>query len=621
MTEPVKIPCRCCGQDRELDEYRVFKSPLRIDFCHWCEKKEGTITLYRRYSSYGTPEIIQAVFSAERTPVGKRSAEQTRLLVPAKEREQPKDRTALIELELKRRELCRRSLIYYTTTFDPTYTPGWVHHDIARRLEKFMLSVELGEAPRLMIFMPPRLGKSRLASDMFPSWMLGHHPEWPIIASSYGQDLPVGFSRNIRDRIKDAEYQAVFDSTRVRADSQAVESWTTTKGGGYKASGVGVGISGFGYKVGIIDDPIKDYEAAQSQTIREATWGWYQSVFRTRAAPGAGIICIMTRWHDSDPAGKLIEAEKQLRVAGVPEEQIEAWEVVSYPALAEHDEYLMEDGSIRQGEPAEGEVPKRLLRRAGEALHSERYSRNDLLKVKNGMAPGIWSALYQQNPTPDDGDYFQKSQFRYRILDEEYIKIARVFITADYALGKKQRSDWTVFAVFALTANDDLYVLDVLRGRWKSPKIIEGIVGLIEKWKPEVYAGEQGQIHSAIWPLVQPVLEAKRLFVTVDDSLQPIQDKEARARPLQARMSMGKLFFSYAASERPTIVEEVERELLRFPNGAHDDIVDALAWGARLALVTTLPTGFVPKKVPSWRDELAKELRADQRGKLSHMAV
>lgn len=190
-----------------------------------------------------------------------------------------------------------------------------------------------------------------------------------------------------------------------------------------------------------------------------------------------------------------------------------------------------------------------------------------------------------------------------------------MFITADYAISTKRRRDFTVLGVFALTSNNDLYLIDLVRDRWGTLKIVENIVALIEKYKPEVFAGEQGQIHMAVWPLVEQALKAKKLFISVDDTLTPMQDKEVRARPLQGRMQMHKLYFSYGESVRPSIYDEVERELLRFPNGTHDDIVDMLAWGARLSMNLALPLPPPKPPVKSWRDQLSAPKNT------SHMAA
>lgn len=612
------IACRACGEDRPLDEYRLFATQPEksyMDFCVHCEKRESTITLYRRFHAYGTADIVNAVYAAERIPPGKRTEAQTRLLVVSKDVQEPTSNEDIIRRELARRELASRRLIFFTTAFLPEYKPGWVHQDICRRLERFVQRVERGESPRLMIAMPPRAGKSQLASDILPSWILGKHPEWGIIGASYAQSLPVEFSRNIRDRLKDPEYAAIFPNTKLRADSQGVEAWKTTKGGGYIAAGVGVGINGKGMHIGIADDLIKDAEAAQSDTIRSNSYSWYQSVFRTRLAPGGGILLIGTRWHDADVQGQELAKEDLLRKQGVPEHELESWEVVSYPAIADNDEYLLSDGSIWTDKSEPPEEAPRLLRHKGEALHPERYSLGELMKLKHSFPPAIWSALYQQNPTPDDGEFFKRSDFRYQYLAPGYWPAARVFITFDLAISTKKKNDYTVGAVFALTAQNELYVLDIVRGRWGTKALVEVIVNLIEKYKPEVYAGERGQIHEAIWPLVKESLQKKGLFISNDDSLVPLTDKEVRARPLQGRTQMHQLFFSFQAISRPEIYDEVEKELLRFPNGTHDDIVDALAWGARLAMNLSLPTERQPKQLRSWRDDLRPDT-----GGASHMA-
>lgn len=602
----VQAGCRACGEQRPLDDFRIFVTRpemLYMDFCVQCEQREGTVVLYRRYNAYGTTEIIEAVFAANRTPAARRTPAQTRLLVEPSAGRPPESNEELINREMARRELARRRLIYFTTTFQPDYKPGWVHQDVCRRLEKFVRDVEAGLSPRLMIAMPPRAGKSALGSDMFPSWVLGKHPEWGIIASSYAQSLPVGFSRNIRDRLRDPEYKSIYPNTAIRQDAQGVEEWKTTAGGGYIAAGVGTGLTGKGAMIGIMDDPIKDQEAASSDVIRENTFNWYQSVFRTRIAPGGGILIINTRWHFADPSGKLLELDQQLEKAGVPADERENWDVVAYPAIAEHDEYLMRDGKIEHD--ANPDDALRLLRRKGEALHPERYPLRELMKIKHNTSSSIWNALYQQNPTPEDGDFFQKGDLRYRWLDPAYRPLCRIFMTVDYAIGKKQRNDFTVMGVFALDSNDDLYVLEIRRGRWGTEDITRNVVALVLKHNPEVYAGEQGAIHHAVWPDIRKGLDAERKYISVDETLVPIQDKEVRARPLQGRMQRHKLFFSYDESVRPEIYDITEREMLQFPNGANDDIVDMMAWGGRLAMNLPLPNAQAPpKKASSWKDKL-----------------
>lgn len=604
-----KVPCRGCRVPRELSEFRLFRSSpdrLYMDFCRHCEQREGTVTLYRRFFAYATTEIADAVFTAERVREHKRTDEQKRLLVQPSS-EAPATNEELVRRELARRELAKRRLVFFALMFYPDYKPTAVHHDICRRLERFVEAIERGESPRLMIAMPPRHGKSLLASDIFPSWVLGRHPEWAIIAASHTQSLPIEFSRNIRDRINDNEYRALFPKTALRKDSQAVDAWKLTEGGGYIAAGVGVAINGKGMTIGIADDLIKDALEAQSEKVRDNTYAWYQTVFRLRLAPAGGILLIGTRWHDNDVQGRELSAEEMLRKEGVPEAELEGWDVVSYPALATDNEYLTSDGKIFvNSTPPPDEPDARVLRKKDEALHPERYNRAALMKLKHRMSSQEWSALYQQNPTPDDGDFFKRSDFRYRRLTRDYWLTMRRFITFDFAISTRTSAkDYTVGGVFALGPNRDLYLLDVVRGRWKTQSIVQNIVQLVLKYQPEVFAGERGQIYEAVWPLVREALNKEDVYLSFDETLVPLTDKEVRARPLQGLTQVHKLIFSYDGEERPEIYTDVERELLRFPNGTNDDIVDMLAWGARLAQKMSPAFEPAPAKPKSWKDRVS----------------
>lgn len=622
LPEPAnEVTCRSCGTLRPLSEFRVFRASTTggwdgdatydattatqlMDFCVACEHAHGTLTLYRRFNAYGTPEIVEAVYAASRVPEGRRTVEQARLLVEPKAAAPPETGEELVRQELQRRELCRRRLIYYIKTMMPGYLPTWWVQDLCRRLEKFVRDIEEEKSPRLIVAVPPRHGKSLTASDMFPSWILGKHPDWPLILASYAQELPVDFSRNIRDRLNDPEYKAIFPDTKLRPDAKGVEAWKTTADGGVKAIGVGGGLTGFGGRLLIADDLIKDAEAAGSDLILQNTWNWYQMVFRSRLAPGGGILMIGTRWHWHDPTGRALELDEELKKAGVPAYERENWDVVSYPAIAEHDEYLMPDGRIEHD--ADPATALRLLRKKGDALQPERYPLNELKKIRNTLTKGNWSALYQQAPTPEEGDFFKRGDIQYRWLDPAYRPLCRVFMTVDYAIGKKQRNDWTVMGVHALDANDDLTTLEIRRGRWGTNEIVGNAVAMIERHKPEIYAGEQGQLHSAVWPVIQKELDQRRLYISVDETLVPIQDKEARARPLQGRTQRHKLFFSYDGNTRPEIYDIVEREMLQFPNGVNDDCVDMIAWAARLALNLSLPSMQTPPpRQKSWKDRLA----------------
>jgi predicted phage terminase large subunit-like protein len=595
--QPDRLPawCAACRTDQPLNQFRRLRDwpLLYVDFCQTCEKAHGTVTLYENpdFKSCVSRVAKKMVLDGDLV-----SAKVEKRALSAREEQQR---------ELARRELMRRRLAYYVTQFRQDYQVGWVHQDICRRLERFVEQVERGESPRLMLFCPPRLGKSTLSSKEFVSWVLGKHPEWEIISGSYAISLPIGFSREIRDRLKAPEYAAVFPDAKLRPDAANVESWRLTGGGGYLATGVGGGITGFGAHILDLDDVVKDSEAASSETIRQNTYDWYQTTARTRLAPGGGVVLTMTRWHDADLAGRLLADQQAAKDAGLPLSQYEQWEVVSYSALADYDEYLMPSGEIEQ-EPAEIPEGARLLRKAGDALHPARYDRDALIRLKNSMPAGSWNALYQQNPVPDTGEFFTADQFRtYSTLPgrpEDYA----YFMAWDLAIGEKQSNDWTVGSVGALHMNGDLYVVDMIRARFNTLQIIDALVGLARKWPLMQRAGlEDGQIKKTMQPILERAIQKEKLLFSLDETLKPVTDKLVRARPLQQKMQMGQVYFPVG---QPW-VSKAQAEMLRFPSGVHDDVVDSLAWLVRMSfnISAPVPAGYKdPAQRKSWKDKLKK---------------
>lgn len=602
-TDP-KVLCVSCAQAVPLSLFQVFsQAPLRFyEFCAGCEEAHGLKSLYQRYKLSVDPIIHNYVVTAG-DPVVVASEEKART-----KREE-------FRHELARRELARRRLVYFVKQMFPQYKAGWVHNDICRRLEEFMRGVEEGKSPRLVLNVPPRHGKSALASDYFPSWLLGHHPEWEIIATSYALSLPVDFSRNIRQRLKDPSYQSIFPNTQLAEDSQAVEAWKTTKRGAFTCAGVGGPILGKGAHVLIIDDPHKNAEEAGSEQMRANAHSWYTSTARTRLAPGGGVLIIQQRWHDDDLTGHQLTHMKELIDQGANKEDIDYWEVITYPALAEEDEYLYPDGSIVRG-PEKPPVAARLLRKAGEALHPDRYDVNALTRLKNTLPRDEWNALFQQNPVPDDGEFFSKHDIRYvpnlpGHLDEY------TFLTAwDFAIGEKQTNDWTVGTVGAVNSKGDLYVVDMVRGRFGTRQIIEAIMTFLKKYPIYSLGMEDGQIKKTLAPLVVEELRRTKSSVMIDDTLKPVTDKKVRAQHLGAMVQRGQF---YVLSQ--PWADKMVGEMLRFPKGQHDDIVDSLAWLARMTKTAPLPNlynGSSQRK--SWKDRVMSG-SAGRRGRDSFMTA
>lgn len=487
------------------------------------------------------------------------------LAVPTK----PFDAKAAATQELAMRLLTRKRLLPFIERFNPDYKAGWVHKDICQRLEQFSRDVANQKSPRLMLFMPPRHGKSTIASIGFPAWHLGRNPDHEFISCSYSGSLAMSFSRKVRGLLREPLYKMSF-KTRLDPESQSAEAWQTTGQGGYVAAGVGGGITGKGAHVLVIDDPVKNREDAESENNREANWGWYTSTAYTRLAPGGGVLVILTRWHDDDLAGRLLSHEA---TGG------DSWEVVSYPAIAEDDEEFR---------------PK------GEALHKERYDEVALKRIERAVGPRDWSALYQQNPVADDGDYFKRDDIAYYEPQDINIDKMKFYTAWDLAIGQKEGNDYSVGMTVGISQDDTMYIVDVVRGRFDGMELVESILDNYELWRPAMIGIERGHIDMAIGPFLEKRIRERRLHECYIEPLKTgRRDKEARGRSIQGRLQQGLVKFPRHEPWTGLLIAE----MLRFPNGVHDDQVDALAWlGLMMSEYAVIRDKI--EHIPSWRDRL-----------------
>lgn len=475
--------------------------------------------------------------------------------------------------ELARRLLARRRLIEFIKMFHPRYKAGWVHYDICARLEKFAADVEAGRSPRLMLLMPPRHGKSQIASKLYPAWHLGHYPHHEFIGCSYGISLALDFSREIRDVIKSSAYEKLFPKTRLNPEFMSAEAWrlaspTGVSTGGYNAAGIGGGITGKGAHVLVIDDPVKNAEEAESVDIRQKVHDWYKSAAYTRLAPGGGVLVIQTWWHDDDLAGRIMREMKD-------DPEADQFEIVKYPAIAEEDEKY---------------------RSMGEALHPDRYDIDALLRIKRTLGMRYWSALYQQNPMTDEGAYFSRENFRYR---DELPLGMDIYQAWDLAISDEQvkANNWTVGFTIGVDHDDMIHVLERVRIKTNDSSIIEDEMISMYARYPTVagFGAEESQIWKTMKSSLRKRMVERRVYIPLDEKdnlLQPVKDKVVRARPLQARMQNKRVTFP----KGQPWVDEMITEFKKFPNGTQDDQVDALAWCIVLAMRRSAPSRPTPPK-------------------------
>lgn len=428
--------------------------------------------------------------------------------------------------ELLNRRNARRSLVAFTQYTNPAYIAVKHHNLIAEKLE----AVERGEIKRLMICMPPRHGKSELASRRFPSWFIGRNPDKQIIAASYSSDLASDFGREVRNIVNSPEFSALFD-VHLAADSQAANRWHTDKKGMYVAAGVGSSITGRGAHILLIDDPFKDRQEADSEINRRRVWDWYTSTAYTRLMPNGAIIVINTRWHDDDLSGKLLAEQ---------ENGGDKWEVLSLKAIDDE----------------------------GNALWPEWYPIESLRKIQSVLPARDWNSLYQQNPIPDDGDYFKAAW----IVDyEKAPDNLAVFGASDYAV-TSGGGDFTEHGIFGVDKLNNIYVLDWWRGQTSSDVWIDKKCDLILKYKPQAWFGESGVIRRSIEPYLIRRMNERNAYCNIE-WLASISDKEARAQGIRGLMSMGKVFFPQNSAWKGDVVSQ----LLRFPASKNDDSVDVLS--------------------------------------------
>lgn len=454
-----------------------------------------------------------------------------------------------LERELHKRDARARFPVFldYAT---PSYDRQWFHTLIADKCQR-LLEGTLG-TDRLMLFVPPQHGKSEIVSRKFPAWALGINPLLKIVGSSYSADLAEQFSRSIQRTIDSSEYKEVFPNTylnnqnvthdKKRGWVRKVDMFETVGFGGfYKAVGVGGSLTGTPADIGIIDDPVKDALEAGSQTYRDRVWDWYNDVFLTRLHNRSKQILIMTRWHEDDLAGRLLEHEP------------EKWTVVSIPAIRE-DESSQEDP-----------------RKIGEALWEDMHSLERLLDVEK-RSPRTFAALYQQRPTIAGGNIVKREWFRHikpaefrRIYDDEPI----VFFM-DTAYTDKTSNDPT--GIIATTKiGGDLYVTHAQKVQMRFPDLLRFIPQYVQEHGYTRRSTIRIEPKANGISVVDQLKETSGLNVVCTPS--PKDSKETRLFAASPTIEGGRVILVDGAWNEP-----FEDEICGFPAKPHDEYVDIIGY-------------------------------------------
>ena len=414
---------------------------------------------------------------------------------------------------------------------------------------------------RLIVQVSVRHGKSWVGSLATPVWYLAANAENSVALATYQANFAARWGRRVRNTI--TRYGPSL-GVQIAGDSSAAQSWMTTAGGEMHTCGVGGELTGRGFNLMIVDDPIKNAEEAHSELIRENVWDWWTSTAYTRLEPGASVIVIMARWHEDDLAGRLI---KQMKEGG------EHWDVISLPAIAE-----------------EGDA---MGRKIGEPLWPERYTTEDLARIKKAVGTYTWSSLYQQRPSPEEGGLFKRHWFRYgevgdafhtlhtgletgdrRVPTDRFMRI----LVADTAETAKKTADPSVVQVWDVETGQGgpegraCLLVDQWRDWAEVPVVEQQIVSMGQRWGAIVLGIEKRSSGTGI---IQR-LRAKGLPVR---AIEASVDKVTRSVPAQVATENGRVYFNKSLMG----LAELESELLTFPNAEHDDQVDTLAHAITLA--------------------------------------
>lgn len=450
-------------------------------------------------------------------------------------------------------------------TFVAKANPKFVWYAHCEALAKVLIRVANDEFRRVMVFMPPRHSKSEEVSRLFSAYYLSLHPDRWIGINSYAAELAYTLSRSARENFQ-------RNAGRVKSDASAVKHWETYEGGGLWAAGVGGPITGKGFHLGIIDDPLKNAEEAASETIRNKQREWYGSTFYTREEPGGAIVIIQTRWHEDDLSGWLLSEEQG--------DEPERWHVVSFEALKERDAPKLPETCTLEPD----------LRSEGEALCPERYSVERLKKIAERVGGYFFSALFQQRPTAKEGSFFKVAQLKVEGAAPAGLTLCRGWDLA----ATEQGGDYTAGARIGKAPDGLWWITDVARGQW-GPDEVERQLLLTSAldgrgsrlWLPQD-PGQAGKKQAS---------HLTRLLAGYVVKAEPVTgDKQTRAAAFAAQVNAGNVRMVRGEWNKAFV-----EELRSFPVGKHDDQVDAVASAFNLlnARVTPSPGSVAGQRYSS----------------------
>lgn len=449
-----------------------------------------------------------------------------------------------MNLRNETKQILSESWKLYPHTFAKKASEGrWVPYKHLRYISALVGPAILAGNARFILTAPPRSGKSEFISNWLPTWYLHNFPHKRVILASYALDFAAKWGSQVKENLTQNRHITI----PIKKDTKAKKNFETLERGGMLCAGVGGPITGRGADVFIIDDPIKNYQEAMSETIRERHKDWYNSVVRTRLEPNASILLLQTRWHADDLAGWLISEQKQKQLDKIDNRP---WIVINMPAICESPDDILD-------------------RQIGDALCPERYDLDALAEIKSDLGGGlVWSALYQQRPTNLEGSVILREWIKY--YDTRPKNFTEIAIFADLSFKETPTTDFTVVEAWGVSDNK-IYLLDQIRARMDFPAQMNAIREMSSRY-PQAYMKQIEEAANGAALIAMLKNEIMGL-----NPINPKTSKEARLAAVSPIYQSGNVYYP-----NPTIapwVNENLNEILGFPSMTHDDTVDCASYG------------------------------------------
>lgn len=423
----------------------------------------------------------------------------------------------------------------YGYTRHGEYVCRLLNDAVNKRIRMFAGEIPM-ETQYIQISMPPQHGKSMHITETFPSFFLGKFPDHGVIEVSYNESFAEKFGSKNKDKVE--THGSELFGIEVSGDTRSKSEWAIAKDGkktrgGMMSRGIMSGVTGSSWgDCIIIDDPIKNREEANSETIRDKHWAEWMDSLSTRIHPGAIVIIIMTRWHEDDLCGRLRSSEY---ASPLP------WHIINLPLEAEEHDQL-------------GRLP-------GEPLWPEQYG-YDFIQVRKAY-PSSFNALYQGRPTSQEGNLLKRDWWKY--YDTLPPMISKL-ISIDATFKDSKDTDYVVIQVWG-KRNADMYLIDQTRARMNFMATIQAIRNMYKK-HPD-----------ATWKLIEDKANGSAIISTLHTEIggiiavNPEGGKVARVNAVSAFIESGNVYLPRQAEWIHDFVEEAAS----FPNGKHDDQVDAMS--------------------------------------------